>query len=355
MDVTIDGIRYVPDSGSVAKIGVGITTRNRRDVFNQALTEWKRHLPTGAVLVVVDDASDEPVAEADFRFDKNVGIARSKNKALELLYNAGCQHMFLSDDDFWPVTDSWYAGYVESPEPHLAWLFDKPMGTSTRQLEILYEDSRHIAYHATRGCFLYVTREVLESVGGMNPAFGKWGWEHVCWSDRIHAAGWTTWRDADVKAAQDLFRSLDQENAVKSTVQDDDRKFSNGPGNELRMRSRHDDSYIEFRQLEDVVLTCLLTSQGDPQRGKPMSADPKVFATLRKSVGDRLVVLHTDLDEDTVRRVRVEQCINPYFERWLQYFHWLRDHPEVGFVWCVDATDVEMLRDPFPEMQPGTL
>src|SRR5690606_41238265 len=73
----------------------------------------------------------------------------------------------------------------------------RPKGSSKDQLEILYQDEHHVAYHATRGCMLYVTREVVQDVGGLDPEFGQWGWEHVSWSDRIHNRGWTTWRYAD--------------------------------------------------------------------------------------------------------------------------------------------------------------
>jgi hypothetical protein len=46
--------------------------------------------------------------------------------------------------------------------------------------------------------------------------------------------------------------------------------------------------------------------------------------------------------------------MNVYFRRWLHWQH-LRDHPEYRFVWCTDGTDVEMLRAPWEEMQPGSL
>lgn len=356
-EVLIDGTRYVPATANHPSIGVGITTRNRPDILAQALTEWRRHLPANATLIVIDDASKTPVPEADYRFNENVGIARAKNKALELLHAAGCEHIFLADDDIWPTTSQWWKPYVESPEPHLMWVFDKPKGTTKSQVEIIYQDSQHTAYHATRGCLLYIQRHVLEAVGGMDPAFGRWGWEHVSWSDRIHSAGWTTWRYADVTNSNGLFYSLDAEAAIKSTATEADRRYSEGPGQELRMRSRHKPSYIEFRELDNVVLTCLLTAKPDPQRGKPMAADPKLLAPLAKSVEQhRFVVLHTDLPDNAYpEQYRVSQHINPYFERWLQYFHWLRDHPEVGKVWCVDGTDVTMLRDPFPEMEPGVL
>src|SRR5690606_16028364 len=106
-------------------------------------------------------------------------------------------------------------------------------------------------------------------------------------------------------------------------------------------------------------LTCLLTSQTDPQRGKPMQASPTLLDALRKSLkhDGRFVVLHTDLAGEMpgAELVKVTQRINVYFERWMQYFQWLRDHPEVGYVWYVDGTDVTMTRTPSPEMEPGTL
>src|SRR5690606_41012218 len=53
--------------------------------------------------------------------------------------------------------------------------------------------------------------------------------------------------------------------------------------------------------------------------------------------------------------VEVETSINPYFQRHLSIFQYLRDNPDIGFVWCVDGTDVEMLQDPFPHMEKGIL
>ena len=85
------------------RIGIGITTHNRKDVFEKTFEEIKKYAPAGAEIVVVDDASTAPVAGATYRFSENVGIARAKNKCMELLYNAGCDHFFLFDDDTYPV------------------------------------------------------------------------------------------------------------------------------------------------------------------------------------------------------------------------------------------------------------
>ena len=361
MRVVIDGTEYAP-VGRGSRIAVAVTTKDRPEFLATTLEAIERHTP-GAPVFVVDDASKKPVTRADYRFEKTAGIARAKNKCLELLYDSGAEHLFLFDDDAYPIADEWWVPYVDSPEPHLMAIYDRPRGEVKRQVEVLYEDGRHIAYHATRGYMIYVHRSVLERVGGLDPAFGQWGWEHQSWSDRIHAAGLTTWRYADVAGSDKLVKALDQEGKIRSNATDAAKRFSAGPGLELRMQSRHSDRYIEFRELEDVVLTVLLTAQNDPQRGKPMPARPEMLKDLHGSLthDGRFVVLHTSMPDTTqaalpkAELVKVPQVVNPYFERWLAIYRWLRDNPKVGRVWCVDGTDVQMLRDPFPEMEDGIL
>src|SRR5690606_16080927 len=240
--------------------------------------------------------SRRPVKNANYRFEENVGVARAKNKCLELLYNAGCEHIFLFDDDAYPLVEDWWVPYVESPEPHLMAIFSRPSFGP----HIIYEDDQHIAYHATRGHMLYVERRVLDAVGGMDPRFGRWGWEHESWSDRIHAAGFTTWRYADVRGSEELIYSMDVHGEVKSTATSTDRMYAQNEGEQLRLASRNSTEYIEFRDLDDVVITCLLTAHPDPQRGRHMDADPRLLRDLHDSLQHfgRFIVLHTHLDED---------------------------------------------------------
>src|SRR5690606_26252831 len=120
-DITVDGVRYAPAGEQTPRIGIGITTRNRPDALRTALEHHHAHLPPGALLVIVDDASAEPVEDADWRSETQAGIPAAKNKCLELL--DGCEHVFLWDDDAWPIADDWWRPYVESPEPHLSYQF----------------------------------------------------------------------------------------------------------------------------------------------------------------------------------------------------------------------------------------
>lgn len=358
MEIIVDGVRFVPEHSSTPKIGIGITTRNRPEAFEKTYAEICRRSP-GAKIVVVDDASSQPVKEATYRFEQNVGIARAKNKCLELLDD--CEHIFLFDDDIYPIVDEWWKPYVESPEPHLMWMFDKPIkDRGGSQIVEIFRDSKHVAYHVTRGAMLYVHRSVLDVVGGMDPAFGKWGWEHVSWSDRIHSAGLTTWRYADVVGSDKLMHSMDHHCEVKSTATEDAKKYAETVGSKIRMENRNSARYIEYRELEDVVITTLFTKQPDPQRGRRMKSDVSVLRALARSLGSiKLVVLHDELENpslgNNVEFVKMETGINPYFQRWQSIYQYLRSNPKVGRVWCVDGTDVEMLRNPFPEMKDGVL
>lgn len=351
-EVIVDGARYVPDDTGRPRIGVGITTHNRPDTFRQSYEQIVKHTP-GARIVVVDDASDVPVDVATFRFDTVAGIAAAKNKCIELL--DGCEHLFLWDDDAWPLVDEWWVPYVDSPEPHLMYLFKDAAG----QPAVLYEDDTHIAFSESRGVMMYVHRSCIDRIGGMNPAFGRWGWEHPDLSNRIFAAGLTTWRFADVAGSGMLIHSLDEQGTATRSVEQKVR-------NDLVVRNKaiHDEyrdrpAFMPWRPQTDVVLTAYLTGQPDPQTGRAWPADTRALNPLIKSLdGRRLVVLTDSLtgaDTARVTYATVGAHLSPYFQRWVAAYQWLRAHPEIGRVWCVDATDVEMLNDPFAAMQPGRL
>lgn len=109
--------------------------------------------------------------------------------------------------------------------------------------------------------------------------------------------------------------------------------------------------------MNDVVATVLLTSQPDPQRGSYLPSNINVVRTLMDSVhrhGHRLVVLHDCLGRNDADHPKVQPGGNPLFYRWSIFADWIND-TKPDRVWLVDGTDVEMLHDPFPHMQPGAL
>lgn len=347
--VVIDGVEYVPSGDSTPVIGVGITTRNRYDVFKKTYDEIVRLTP-GARVVVVDDASDTPVPEADYRFRENVGIARAKNKCLELL--DGCDHVFLFDDDAYPLVEGWHQPYVDSPEPHLMhlWVHSE-----------VATDGQHVARYDPQGAMLYFERRALVAAGGFDPVFGKYGSEHGDLSNRIHAFGLTTWRYADVVGSEKLFYCHDRDTPkFKSTV-DDQTKRADTENNRPLLRQRQDSAiHVDYREKHDAVVTPLLTGQPDHKYKRRWDASSNILTNLRKSVkGHRFVVLHDELTEDSAPDMELAKVpthgLNPYLQRWVSSYQWLREQENIGFVWFVDGSDVEMLRNPFPEMRLGCL
>lgn len=103
MQVTIDGVPYAPASLVSSRIGIAITTHQRAEVLKRALEQHMKHLPAGALVVVIDDGS-KPAAVVPngvqlLRHESSLGIVASKNASLTALMDAGCEHLFLWDDD----------------------------------------------------------------------------------------------------------------------------------------------------------------------------------------------------------------------------------------------------------------
>jgi len=366
MEVVIDGVRYAPVTNRASNIGIAISTHNRHDVLSRALDHQMKYLPAGALVVVIDDGSSKPVTVPDgvqlIRCDMSRGIVAAKNSSLEALIDAGCEHLFLWDDDAWPIAGGWERPYIESPEPHLAYQFqDFASGQKLNDIAVLYSDDKHVAYTGQRGVMLYYHRSAIEKVGGFDSIYQRGMYEHSDLAMRIHNAGLTSWAFADVVGSDKLIYSLDEHQAVERSVPKPDRE-AQVKRNVTIHNGRRDQGYTgyaEYREQRNVVITTLLTSQPDPQRGTKMTASPELLDKWASSIkGNHAIVL-----TDSISSMRVgvstvtvnDVKMNVYFRRWLHIWQHLRDHPEYKFVWCTDGTDVEMLREPWEEMEQGKI
>lgn len=364
MQVIIDNVPYAPVCDPSARIGIAISTHNRADVLSRALTQHMQFLPAGALVVVVDDGSNSaasvPAGVQLVRHETSFGIVASKNASLAALMDAGCEHFFLWDDDAWPITDNWHVPYIASPEPHLAYqFFDLAGPRKLKDIAVLYRDDKHVAYTGQRGVMLYYHRSAIEKVGGFDWIYGRGMYEHSDLAMRIHNAGLTTWAFADVVGSEKLIHSLDEYEQVTRSVPRPDREALVKRNVKIH-NARRDTGYagyVEYRRQHDVVITTLLTSQPDSQRGSRMQPDPAALAVWAKSIQDAdAVVLADQLTStpDGAQLVTVpDVAMNVYFRRWLHVWQYLREHPKYRFVWCTDGTDVEMLSAPWDEMEAG--
>lgn len=358
--VTVDGVDYFPKSDSSPKIGVAVSTYNRPEVLATTLGKILEFTP-GAFIAVVDDASPTPVSVPEgvhlYRNEVNSGIAATKNKSIEILMDAGCEHLYLFDDDAFPLVEDWWKPYAESPEPHLMYMFEDLAGANKlRDVKVLYNDGVHVAYTGPRGVMLYAHRSVVDVVGGMDHIYGRWGYEHGDWSNRIHHEGLTTWRYADVVGSSRIIYSLDEHEQVKRSVNNADRQGlakKNAVIHNDRVSSGYT-AYCPYRSQRNVVITSLLTSTKDPQRGTRMNGDLSMVGKWAKSIRGADIVVIVDHDVPPVNGMEVvrvpESDMNLYYRRWLLAYQYLRDHPEIDKVWITDGTDVEMLKEPWHGM-----
>lgn len=366
MQVTIDGVPYTPACDSGFRIGIAVTTHNRPAVLAKTIEQHMKHLPAGAKFIVIDDGST-PAATSQagidiIRHEQSLGIVASKNASLEVLVDAGCDHLFLWDDDAYPICDNWHAPYIESPEPHLAYQFLDLAGVQKlKDMAVLYRDEQHIAYTGQRGVMLYYHRSAIERVGGFDPVYGRGMYEHPDLAQRIYNAGLATWAFADVVGSEKLIYSLDEHEAVERSVARPDRDAL-VRNNVTIFNARRDSGYAgyaEYRRQWDVVITSLLTGQPDPQRGAVIKPDASLLSAWASSIrGADAVVLADQLGNAPAGASLVSVPalqMSPYFARWLHIYQYLRAHPEYRFVWCTDGTDVEMLHEPWAEMEPGKI
>lgn len=343
-------------------IGIAISTYQRPEVFAKTYAEMKKYLPPGAELVVVSDYDENPPKEADYVFPERAGIPRVKNKCLELLIKRGCDELFLFDSDCFPITKDWYVPYVESPEPHLSYIFKNFADTSKHRLSDcneIYRDDKHVAYSHVRGCMLYFNKVCMDKVGGFNTKYEMGMFEHGDLTNRIHNVNLTTFRVMDVVDSNKLIYSMDEYQEVSSSIEPSVRAQNLRTKRDLYTSSLTSVEYIDYREhptpntKNGVVICNYFTKFVDVQRNENWKADEGELAELIKSMkGQRLIILNDcfpERVEGNVEWVRVESIVTPYFQRWLSPFQWLRDNPHVDNVFIVDATDVRMLKNPFNE------
>lgn len=179
-------------------IGIGITCFNRNKTLSSTIAKIKQFTKSPFKLVVVDDGSKIPVVGSNFRFEKNQGAPIAKNKCLELL--EGCEHIFLFDDDCYPIKEGWELAYINSGVKHLNYTFKYPFET--------VNGVRHL--QNPNGCMMYIHRDVIDKIGGFDTGFVKYGYWHGAYSNRVYNSGLIPHPFIDIENSKDYIYCLDQ-------------------------------------------------------------------------------------------------------------------------------------------------
>jgi glycosyltransferase involved in cell wall biosynthesis len=206
---------------TTTKIGLGIITCDRPAGLQKALTslpwEW-----LDRVVVVNDGApvSSEILREEGrgraeiLQNESNLGVGKSKNRALRHLLQAGMDHLFLMEDDIFVKDGRVFEQYVEAARitgiQHLNFSQHGPNNKGPQgkadPITVLDYGSLRIALHRhCVGAFSYYSRHCLKAVGLMDEDFFNSG-EHLEHTYRILRAGFHPpfWFFADVDRSEEL-------------------------------------------------------------------------------------------------------------------------------------------------------
>lgn len=223
-------------------IGIGITTRNRHELFDKCLSNILKNLKYGETkIVAVDDASDVPVTDDRcevIRHDVRHGVAKSKNDCLRKL--SSCDHIFLFDDDCWPKRKGWEDAYIGAARSGkcgaLCYTWDTMAHGGKLSFHEVRERTRRLKFHENPcGVMIYISKRCLETVGGFCEDYGLYGGEHADYFVRARNMNIVTKNYPDIVSSDRFFKALDREIGHVSVSSGDREELENSkaPGSHL--------------------------------------------------------------------------------------------------------------------------
>jgi hypothetical protein len=286
-------------------VGVAISTtgqEHRLPFLETCVAAWDRALdgfPGASLFVTVDGTEDEATrvarAVADFtgsvyRIEREYGVetqrrgvAVSKNTGLELLIdNTNVEHLFLCDDDAWPLYSASLDKHIRMAEEDI--LHSMVNWGASRFRGIRKDPDGRFAWSEwtwPRGVVQYVHRSVVGVVGGMDERFGQGGHEHVEWSERICEFGFTPapfcspvsyaergvegnmmrasalWHCEDMRKPGETVEAHQRRKAALTTISRSDRDWSHI--NKIMSERRSNWEFVPFRASENGRASATLT------------------------------------------------------------------------------------------------
>lgn len=145
-------------------IGIGVThTSNRPEHLKLFISQIEKHTKQPYKLHITTDI---------------MNIAKAKNDCLWNLKD--CDHIFLFDDDCFPIKNNWENYFINSEIKHSLYLTERHVKLC---LGII---NRYDVYKDCGGCFMYISKDAFNKVGYFNSEYKQYGFEHAGWSKRFN-------------------------------------------------------------------------------------------------------------------------------------------------------------------------
>lgn len=209
------------------KIGIGIITCNRPDYLKGLIKSLFLCDEYIDELVVVNDG--QPIKNVELfkgeliQNKNNLGVGKSKNKALKYLLDKDCDFIFLIEDDIIILDKEVFNKYIQASKITGIQHFNYGPGTPFNRkqnkqfdlhnrhelsqdsepdprLVIDYGKTKIALYTHVAGMFSFFTKNVLQTVGLIDENFYN-AWDHVDHTYRIIKAGYhpSFWWFADIE------------------------------------------------------------------------------------------------------------------------------------------------------------
>jgi hypothetical protein len=195
-------------------IGIGIITKQPRDTFQRAF-DFHHHMVDH--IVVINDGDELPSGwDRSFRSvpvnkedetmlvyiknPENIGVGKSKNKAMQHLLNMGCQHIFLMEDDIYIKDNNVFDTYIKASKVSGIQHFNysqhgvmnkigySDSGEPNTLLTVNYGCAKISFFRHCVGAFSYYNTKCLNNVGLMDERYYN-ACEHVDHTYQIIKAG----------------------------------------------------------------------------------------------------------------------------------------------------------------------
>jgi len=207
------------------KIGVGIITCNRKDYLVNLLESIANR--NDLELVVVNDGDPLEIPGWNYYVinnETNLGVGKSKNKAMQHLLDKGCDYIFIIEDDMIVLDDTVFEKYIQASKVsgiqhfnygpgspfnrkqtisnfdlHNRHLLDQHSEPNPKLVVEYGNDIKVSLFEHTVAMFSFFTRKVLEEVGLIDENYYN-AWEHVDHTYCIIKAGYHPpfWWFADI-------------------------------------------------------------------------------------------------------------------------------------------------------------
>lgn len=185
--------------GRSYKVGIGIITYARPDLaarWARTLVNLQRQAPPHVEVVPVISSNDSAPPETspiECVCGDNIGVVQSKNRVLKRLWESGCDHIFLIEDDCHIDDWAWFRSVIRSGLPHYmhgpieewrTWqLTDDRHQLPTGQWLRRYRRVRDP--QCTPGVITYLRRDAVNRCGGLDGEYLGRGYGHIEYTDRI--------------------------------------------------------------------------------------------------------------------------------------------------------------------------